>query len=792
MSASQPGVQDVEVLARLADRLTSFGRRGPSVLVSTALRTRAAGMLDLAAFLASRRTATYPEIARALDAGVPLELDPEWSVALAKVAALQRDSDAEHGRALRLLDTVTSDDPDVWWLTATLQAALGRGAELLRFLEDRPGTPHADLLRLDVLNPFGPSSLADGSSWRAGLATYFTDHGLAPVQVADGEADSPLDRLTSPLRAGTVRGPLVTVVTTTYRPGPELLGSVRSILAQTWADLELLVVDDASGPDHDALLDRVEAMDPRVRVLRLPENGGTYLARNAALAVAQGVYVTGQDDDDWAHPQRIERQMEPLLRGEARSSIALALRATSDLRLTKPGGRPVAVHQPTFLAERDVLREVGGYLHARKGADRELVERVTQASGRSPHLVELPLSVYRLTASSLSRAEFGPGWAHTSRLALWALADRAHERAVEAGEPFATVVERVAVPQRFAISSTTPRLDVVLVADLLCPKGGRHPLVGPVEALVHAGLRVGLAHVEDARRFARGRASWSEDLLDLVNSRAVDLLAFDDTADVALVLVPDAGMLQTPPPAPVQWHVGELVLLDAFDGRQGADTAPRSAPECHEHARRIFGVEPRWAARTAGTRDWLRVEVPRAGIDEELVPHPVEAASRPRRVPGAGRVVGAVLNGVDPAVLGVLARLTCMGWDVRLLAPPEVVAAARRECPALATAAHAWTDELTVADFVAGLDHITVAAERDLLGHVVEAEALAAGVVPVVGRRRASWPAGLGLSVDAAARSTAAEYARQSATAREHAAAHHGGPGWAAWVANRVRGLKTA
>src|SRR5699024_6470714 len=96
-----------------------------------------------------------------------------------------------------------------------------------------------------------------------------------------------------------------------------LLTSLASITSQSWENLEILVVDDASGAAFSDIFRRAEALDPRVRLLRMAVNGGSYLARNAAIEQARGSFITFQDADDWSHPQRIERQVEALLNAPA-------------------------------------------------------------------------------------------------------------------------------------------------------------------------------------------------------------------------------------------------------------------------------------------------------------------------------------------------------------------------------------------------------------------------------------------------------------------------------------------
>ena len=157
------------------------------------------------------------------------------------------------------------------------------------------------------------------------LSRPFTDAGLVPVRLGDG-AEPPFDRLTTEptTPAG---GELVSVVMPVHDPGPSLVTSVRSVLSQSWADLEVLLCDDASSTGDD-VLEHCAGLDPRVRLLRAPRNGGTYAARNLGLAHARGRYLTFQDDDDFAHPQRLEWEVGALRAGSGVAVLAHTLRST--------------------------------------------------------------------------------------------------------------------------------------------------------------------------------------------------------------------------------------------------------------------------------------------------------------------------------------------------------------------------------------------------------------------------------------------------------------------------------
>ena len=101
--------------------------------------------------------------------------------------------------------------------------------------------------------------------------------------------------------------PLVSVVLPVFNEEQRVGAAVRSILAQSFSDFELLVVDDGSTDATPARL--AEVHDPRLHVLRLDPNGGRAAAKNHALDRARGTYVAFMDGDDEAVPHRLDAQV---------------------------------------------------------------------------------------------------------------------------------------------------------------------------------------------------------------------------------------------------------------------------------------------------------------------------------------------------------------------------------------------------------------------------------------------------------------------------------------------------
>lgn len=102
--------------------------------------------------------------------------------------------------------------------------------------------------------------------------------------------------------------PRVTVLMTLYNKGPYVEEAVQSVLAQTFRDFELLVVDDASTDDGPERVKVVQ--DPRIRILESKVNGGRAAAANRGYAAAKGDYIAPLDADDVMLPERIAKQVD--------------------------------------------------------------------------------------------------------------------------------------------------------------------------------------------------------------------------------------------------------------------------------------------------------------------------------------------------------------------------------------------------------------------------------------------------------------------------------------------------
>jgi len=112
------------------------------------------------------------------------------------------------------------------------------------------------------------------------------------------------ERTGNPDQPGT---PLVSVIMANFEAGGRIVHALRSVLAQTLGDIEVIVSDDASRDDSIAYVRDAMRNDGRVRLVTTQSNGGPARSRNRALEVARGRWIAVVDSDDIIHPERFER-----------------------------------------------------------------------------------------------------------------------------------------------------------------------------------------------------------------------------------------------------------------------------------------------------------------------------------------------------------------------------------------------------------------------------------------------------------------------------------------------------
>lgn len=123
--------------------------------------------------------------------------------------------------------------------------------------------------------------------------------------------------------------PLITIIVPVYNKEKYVKKCVDSILAQTYTNLEVLLIDDGSTDNSGIICDEYAIADKRVKVVH-KTNNGLSSARNAGLDIATGEFVTLVDSDDYIHKLMIEMLYEELAANNADISMCNRSRISID------------------------------------------------------------------------------------------------------------------------------------------------------------------------------------------------------------------------------------------------------------------------------------------------------------------------------------------------------------------------------------------------------------------------------------------------------------------------------
>lgn len=116
--------------------------------------------------------------------------------------------------------------------------------------------------------------------------------------------------------------PKVSIIVPAYNAAPYIGECLGSIAAQTWRDIEVVVVDDASTDDTAAEAADFCSGDPRFRIVRA-QHGGVSAARNLGIECAVGEWIGFVDADDCLYPFAVERLMETARASDADVSVGI-------------------------------------------------------------------------------------------------------------------------------------------------------------------------------------------------------------------------------------------------------------------------------------------------------------------------------------------------------------------------------------------------------------------------------------------------------------------------------------
>jgi len=477
------------------------------------------------------------------------------------------------------------------------------------------------LLRLNRLRSEGSSA----HEWLESLNELYASLGMSSLKLLSDDSLPLMDRLISDAERE-ITGPKISVIMPTFSPGPGIHTAIRSLLQQTWTNLEILVVDDGSSSDFDSLFAQLEAQDDRLKVIRTMENSGAYTARNIGLQAAAGEIITTHDDDDWSHPDKLATQAQALLDDSSLLATTTAhVRTTQDMHFVRINSRAVYAHKnySSLMFRRSVIEDIGPWDTVNRGADSEFESRLSKAFGKKRRLdlVHKPMSFSRVWTGSLTSGEVRRGYQSYSRQLYHQAYSQWHNSIKKGDRPVLSVGKSrpFPVPTTFEAGFRGANLglfDVIFAADYF--SGAKHidVVLANIKAAVNAGLRVGYMLISSPQTL--GRSKIVPELFAMQFAGDITQVAHDDIAQSRLLIVYDlsVGMFLDTLRSKLSVRQGLAVYdeLPRLVGKEVRD--PTFVPQALYNLDRAFSCEFQVTATSLYSLEKLLATVPRKRLVE--------------------------------------------------------------------------------------------------------------------------------------------------------------------------------
>ncbi|MBA1204432.1 glycosyltransferase [Pseudomonas capeferrum] len=450
----------------------------------------------------------------------------------------------------------------------------------------------------------------------AWLNRAFESAGLKAITLRHPQVSMTLDNLQAgPEAQGSqTKQPKISVVMPAFNADAFIETALRSLLEQSWRNLEIIVVDDCS---TDSTAERVSAMahqDARILLLRQTRNWGAYAARNAALNQATGDFLINHDSDDWSHPQRLELMVRPLLENHNLvATMADWVRADTSLHFQcwRIADRLIEPSVSTMMVRREAVQLLGGWDEVRVAADHELHQRLLACHGTESVLhvrPGVPLVIARYWPESLTMS-FGTHLRSTFfglRQLYSQLAQTWHSTATGSltlGLPGASLGRAFPAPAPMLSDAPhTTRYDWLLISDLSADASRRKAAHAILKRLIANGEKVALFHWPDYHR----PESIDSSYLSQAVRGEVDIVLAEQCLEVGHVVIVGRHLLANPlDQVPHILGLQDCQVIDsAREVRALPDVSTRTKSEPPELFSAQWYLQRYPDIRTAGVDAW--------------------------------------------------------------------------------------------------------------------------------------------------------------------------------------------
>jgi len=403
----------------------------------------------------------------------------------------------------------------------------------------------------------------------------FLEAGFAPIEKADPDKPLTIDNLAAPAapRADIPDAPKVSVVMPVFNASDTIRVALESLLAQTWPNLEIVVVDDHSTDETSDIVRSLARAHQQILPVRLGRNQGAYAARNEGLRHVSGDMIMTHDSDDWSHPQQIEAQARALIApSRIMGTFSSWSRTSRDLYFTgpwRPGAARIDLNYSSLLFKREAMESLGAWDKVRVAADREFIKRFEAVFGTEA-LIRIDEKVPLAFALKPENSLTGVSETHIGTV-LYGIRRTYHEASdwwretisdpnLLKFEPHHTRPRSFPAPRRMhPDKSATSRYDYLFITDFNLSGGALTSVMNDVKACLVAGKRVALFHWP---RFDMNVESpLPAQIWEIAAGGNLDVISAGESVEADTVIAGYPAILQHPIDNPPRVNFNRLIVI---------------------------------------------------------------------------------------------------------------------------------------------------------------------------------------------------------------------------------------
>lgn len=528
-----------------------------------------------------------------------------WELALWYASHVDADNKREaltHIRHYRRHDFELFNESAIAVVEAECLQAVGERDAAVALLEGLRST------RLDGDVLLGLANLHEGDDKLACINRCLSQSAIETIRFAPDNGRALYDRIevdgceviADPL----AELPRVSVIVPVFNAEATVDQAMESLLKQTWPNLEVIVADDCSTDGTFERVKEYESRFERLIVIRNERNSGPYVARNNALRIATGDFVTCHDADDWSHPRKIEHQARHLVDSpDVFANTSQQARAFEDLRFHRRGnkGYYIQFNLSSLMFRRELALETIGYWDAvRFAGDSEFLARIKKAFDPESlvHLDTGPLSFQRQSADSLTSAKGSGynGYKYGARAAYEEFHRAWYDKPVDLFDDPDKAQRHFFIPGAMRPEKPEARhFDVILASDFRLSGGTTSSNAEEIKANHAAGLKTAIVQIScyglriDRRMEPKIR--------ELVEAGQAELIVFGESASCDVLVIRQPWVLQDR-----QSWLPEIrpqavrVIVNQPPNRDYGDESAMlyDIPRCRDNAERYFGTSGIW------------------------------------------------------------------------------------------------------------------------------------------------------------------------------------------------------